>query len=196
MPILLGMVACALVTPAHAARIDGLSPFEPMSAEEASLAVVNGAMHIDFPEGRKLTITPWPTFLPQRFGKQAVAGTRHMHPAGPSDRLTFKRAAQASPWMAIGSGARQSTSLIDQWQLQLSRGRWSVSDGKTRKFFGIEGAPPKPAMISIGADSWCIYLLESTMPAQQPQIAMEAEPNIGWAAIRLSRLQRKCSIQK
>jgi hypothetical protein len=194
--LLLGTAVFALAITANAARIDGLSAFEPVSAENVVPAVGDETLQVRLPDGRSLTVTPWPTFLPQRFGKQSVTGTRQMHPAGPIDRLTFSRAAESSPWMAIGNGARRSTRLIENWQLQRSRGRWSVTDGKSTKFLGRAGDPRKPVMINFGADRWCVYLLESTIPAAQPNIATEAEPQIGWAAIRLSRLQSRCSAQK
>jgi hypothetical protein len=194
--VMLGMAAFALVTGAHAARIDGMSPFEPVSAEAVVPLVEGGTMYIGLPDGRRLTVTPWPAFLPQHFGKQAVTGTRQLHPAGPIDRLSFNRATESSPWMSIGNGARQSTHIIEKWRLHLSHGRWAVSDGKIKKRFASSGHPVRPVMVNAGAARWCIYLLESEIPAAQPHIAMEAEPQIGWAAIRLSRRQSRCSVQK
>lgn len=194
--LLLGIAAFALATAADAARIDGISPFEPVAAADVVPAVTDQTMHIRLPDERTLTVTPWPSFLPQRFGKQSVTGERHMHPAGPIDRLSFSRAAESSPWMVLGNGSRRATTLIENWQLQLSRGRWSVTDGQTRKFFGKKDSPSTPAMVNVGTDRWCIYLIESSIPLQQPHVALEAQPQIEWAAIRLSRLQNRCSVQK
>ena len=194
--LIAGIAAIALGTGADAARIDGLSAFEPVSADAVVPLVDNGTMHIGLPDGRSLTVAPWPAFLPQRFGKQTVTGTRKMHPAGPVDRLLFSRASEQSPWLAIGSGARRSTAIIGNWRLQLSGRRWSVSDGKAKKRFANNVQPAGPAKINAGADRWCIYLLESETPVAQPNIAMEVEPQIGWAAIRLGRLQGTCPVQK
>jgi hypothetical protein len=194
---LLGMAAFALAPAADAVRIDGLGPFEPVSADAVVPAVDDGTMQIGLPDGSRLTVTPWPAFLPQRFGKQAVTGARQMHPAGPTDRLSFSRASEPSPWLVIGNGARRSTRLIENWQLQLAGRRWSVTDGKTRKILESSHDQAKPVMVNVGIDRWCIYLLGAAIPAAQPNIAMEAEPQIAWAAVRLrSRLQKRCVAQK
>lgn len=153
-------------------------------------------MQINLADGRKLTVTPWPEFLPKRFGKQAVSAKRLMHPAGPVDRLSFSRALEPSPWLVIGNGARRSTEIIDNWQLQRSGQRWIVNNGRTKKSLKNKAHQAVPVMATVGTDRWCIYLLESAIPAERPNIATEAEPQIGWAAIRLSPLQRKCSVQK
>lgn len=196
MSLLIGTAAFALATTAGAARIDGMNPFEPLLAKDVVPAVADQTLRIQLPGGGNLTVAPWPKFLPQRFGKQSVTATRQLHPAGPIDRLSFSRAAESSPWMIIGNGARRSTALVENWQLQLSRGRWTLSDGSARKLLGKEGDRPKPAMVNVGTDRWCVYLLESSIPVQQPNIATEAESQIGWAAVRLSPLQSKCIEQK
>lgn len=194
--LILGMAACALATATHAARIDGLNPLEPVTADGVVPVVDEGTMQINLPDGRRLTIAPWPEFLPKRFGKQAVSGTRLIQPAGPIDRLSFSRVPEPSPWLVIGNGARRSTLVIDNWQLQLSGRRWLVNDGRTKKNLQSKTRQAMPAMVNVGPDRWCIYLLESAIPAGKPNIATEAEPQIGWAAIRLSPLQRKCTAQK
>lgn len=196
LPLAIGLAACVMVTAADAARIDGLNPFGPVTAERVIPAVEHGTMQIGWPDGRKLTITPWPKFLPQRFGPQAVTGTRQMHPAGPIDRLSFSRAFESSPWLVLGSGARRSTKTVGSWQLQLSGRHWIVTDGKTKKRLEIRDHQARPAMVDVGTERWCIYLLSSTLPIPKPDIATETEPQIEWAAIRLSPLQRKCSAPK
>ena len=194
--LLVCLAAMAMSASADAVRIDGLSAFEAISAAGVVPRVDEGIMHIGLPDARTLTVTPWPAFLPQRFGNQTVSGTRQMHPAGPVDRLSFSRASESSPWLAIGSGARRSTTIIENWQVQLSGRHWSITDGRTRKRFEGRDQKINPVMVDAGTDRWCIYLLESSIPAGQPHIAMEAEPQIGWAAIRLSPLKRRCSVQK
>jgi hypothetical protein len=194
--LLAGTAAFALATAAGAARIDGMNPFEPVLAKDVVPTVTDQTLQIQLPGGGSLTVTPWPKFLPQRFGTQSVTATRQLHPAGPIDRLSFSWATESSPWMIIGNGARRSTTLVENWQLQRSRGSWTLTDGSTRKLLGKEGDPPKPVMINVGTDRWCVYLLESSIPVQQPNTATEAESQIGWAAVRLSPLQSKCLAQK
>lgn len=191
-----GIGAFALAAASHAMQIDGLSPFEPVSVNGVTPVVDDATMQIGLPGARMLTITPWPAFLPRRFGQQSVTGTRQIHPAGPIDQLSFSRAAEASPWLTIGSGARRSTRLVGHWQLQRSGQRWLLSDGKTKKRLESQDHQARPAMVSVGAERWCVYLLASAIPAAQPHIAMEAEPHIGWAALRLSPLQKRCPAQR
>jgi hypothetical protein len=195
-PLMLGTASLMLATVAHAARIDGLSPLQPVSVENVVPAVTDNTMHIGSPDTHALLISPWPKSLPQRFGKQTVTGTRQLHPAGPIDRIAFSRNAEPSPWLYIGNGARRSSTLFDEWQLQLTRRGWAITDGYTKKVLGKEALDAKPAMVSMGADRWCIYLLDSTVPDGQANLAKEAEPQIGWAAVRLHQLQKKCSVAK
>ncbi len=191
-PLALGVAACVAATAADAARIDGLNPFAPLTAERAVPTVDDGTMQLDAADGRRLTVTPWPKFLPQRFGPQTVTGTRQMHPAGPIDRLSFSHASEPSAWLELGSGARRSAETVGNWKLQLSGGRWIVTDGKNKKPLETKDHQALPAMIDVGTDRWCLYLLSSTLPVAKPDIATETEAQIEWAAIRLSPLQKRC----
>jgi hypothetical protein len=194
--LMLAAAAFTFSTATGTARIDGLNAFEPVSANSAVPVVVDETMHINLPDGRKLAVAPWPAFLPQRFGEQTVTGTREMHPAGPVDRLSFARSDDPRPWLVIGNGARRASSVIGNWRLQLSRQRWSLSDGKMRTGLAGSSANARPALIRDGTDRWCVYLLDTAMPATQPNIAVEGEPQVAWVAIKLHPLQKRCRTAK
>lgn len=196
LPLLFGIAAWALAAAANATRIDGLNILEPVIIEDVVPVVDDETMQVTSPDGRKLSVTPWPEFFPRRFGKQTVTATRQAHPAGPVDRLSFKRASEESPWLMLGNGARRSAAIVEKWQLQRSGRRWIVNNGRSKKSLQTRDFEARPVMVDVGSDRWCIYLLDSAIPAEQPNIATEAEAQIGWAAVRLSPLQRKCTAQK
>jgi hypothetical protein len=180
----------------HAIEIEGLTPFEPVTAGKVTPAVADETLQLRLADGRMLTVAPWPAFLPQRFGKQSLSGNRHMHPAGPADRLALTRSEETQPWLVLANGARRSTGVVENWQLRLSGKRWLVANGRARKVLGNAERNASPVMINAEADRWCLYLLDSDTPAGKPNLATEAEPQIAWAAIRLHRLQTKCPAKK
>src|SRR5438445_331497 len=183
------LVGVALAAPAGATRIDGLSALEPVSAVTTAATVTGDRLDLALSGNRKLSIAPWPRFLPQRLGKQQLDASRQMLPAGPSDQLSFTRIGETQPWFMVGTGARRSAKLVGAWELQLTDRQWSLSDGNKEKMLGAHDAPAK---IAVGRQYWCVYLLEARMPQAQPGIAMEEEPQIAWAALKLNRRQQHC----
>ncbi|MDB5763277.1 MAG: hypothetical protein JWQ21_2272 [Herminiimonas sp.] len=191
-----GVLAFSLTASAGAMRIDGVGAFEPIAASGVTPTVVAGTLNIALPEGRKLIITPWPSFLPQRFAAQTVNAARQMHPAGPTDRLSLTRDSEKKPWLLAEQAAGRASRVVGEWRMRLADGEWSISDGKTERKLGDGARPARPVNIANGPDRWCVYLLESSLPRPQPGIAMEQEPRIDWAALRLEPRQKRCPAQR
>lgn len=201
-PVTHALAACVTVVclnmaaPAVAASIDGLS-LEPIAAHAVTPAVNNRRLEINMPENEKLTVSPWPRFLPQHFSRQEIAGTREMAPAGPIDRLSFTRTTETKPWLIIANGARPASPLIGAWRLQLSGLQWSASNGASERVLGQGEDDAVPIMLNVDHRRWCIYLLESRMPApSHPGIASEEEPQIMWAAWQIGRSKKRCPAQR
>lgn len=172
---------------AGAVRIDGIGL---TLAGAATPAVRDGRLEVPLPGQQPLTIAPWPAYLPQRFGRQQIAAARQLHPAGPVDEVGFTLIGEPAPWLRIVRGARQSSPLPGDWQLQRSGRGWSVSNGSTAYRLGDAAQP-----VRIAADGrhWCIYLLESRVPAaSHPGLAGETEAQADWAAVRLRQGGKYC----
>jgi hypothetical protein len=189
-------ITCLTQTmPAAAARIDGLAPEQSTSAY-ATATVHNARLEVKV-DDQTIRVAPWPTFLPQRFTRQKVAGNRTMAPAGPIDRLSFTRMNETQPWLLIGNGARSSTRLLEDWRFQLTDAIWSVSNEVDAYQLGRDKSDAAPAMIKAGHQSWCIYLIESHMPKQpQAGIAREDEAQIMWAAWKIDNPHKRCPAQR
>lgn len=167
-----------------------------MSAHAVVPAVSNTRLEVKV-DDHTVSITPWPKFLPQRFGKQEITGSREMAPAGPIDRLSFSRLNETRPWLLVGNGARPSTRLVGEWRLQLSNGLWSVSDGVDIHALGHKKDDAAPVMIRIDRQRWCVYLIEARMPARpQAGIAGEDEPQLMWAAWKIGTYHKHCPAQR
>jgi hypothetical protein len=183
----------ALILPLHASamRIDGIPPLGTLSAQDATPTVTAEKLGVRLSGDRHLTITPWPAILPQRFDKQTITATRQLLPAGPSDRVSFAKPSESRAWLVIGSGTRRSTTLVGEWQLQLSDSGWYVTDGTSTKML-TNGETGPPTVVTVGREPWCLYLLESKVPEQQAAIALEQEPQLAWAALRINGEQKHC----
>lgn len=188
----IGLGALILPLQVDAMRIDGIPPMAPVSVHAVVPVAHDGKLQIPLPEGRQLSITPWPAFLPQRFDEQNVTANRQLLPAGPSDRVAFSRGSESQAWLILGSGSRQGTRLLGDWQLQLADSRWQISDGASKKIFASEGKSIRSVGVMLGRECWSIYLLESKTPERQAGLASEQEPQIAWAAMRASDKQRQC----
>lgn len=175
-------------------RIDGISPLAPLAAADVTPAVVAHRLEIRLQDGRLLSVTPWPAFLPQRFVSQTVEASRKMHPAGPEDRMSFIHSPARQPWLAVGNGARQASLLVGAWRLQRAGNGWAISDGSHSKAW----THAAPARIAVGGNHWCLYLLDAGTPRRQAGVATEGEARITWAAQRLpSALHRQsCPAQR
>jgi hypothetical protein len=180
-------IALAGVVQAQPVKIDGLNAFAPVASETTTPAIADGVLRMALPGDRQLRVAPWPSALPQRLGRQTVSGARELHPAGPSDRLSFTRPAQKRPWLIVATGARPASAVIGQWKLEFVDGRWQMADGTRHKRWPSDGAP-----LSMNADGarWCVYLLDGQRPQTQAGIATEGEPQAAWAAVRQQRCRK------
>lgn len=190
------MAACtaAMATPAVAVRIEGMGATP--SAAAVRPVVRDGRLEVRLSAQSSLTISPWPAYLPQRFGAQRVTASRQPHPAGPVDRISFTRTGENRPWLLIGRGGRQSLAIVGDWKLQLSGKEWMATNGSKEYRMGNDISPAVPVGVSVGRERWCLYLLESRVPhdaAQDQHIVAEEEAQADWAAIRLPRGQSRCT---
>lgn len=180
--------AAALALGMHGAqaaelRIGGLLPFEQGAQGQATPVVNGGTLEIPLPE-RSLRISPWPAFLPQEFGPQAVQAQRQPGPSGPSDRISMRAAEGGGPWLELAAGARQSTTVVGGWKLQHTWRGWWLAQGTKLHFLGRDGEHARAVQVPAGLERWCVYLLDSSVPAQRPGAATEGEPQAAWAALR------------
>lgn len=187
-----GLIAALPTLPARALQIDGLDPLEPIVADAVVPRVAGGELRIAVAPQRMLRVTPWPAYLPQRFGAQSVTAVRQLHPAGPIDRLSLRRGAGGPAWLEIGTGARRATAIVGAWRLHWSARGWTLRRGDEQVLLGESGYSARPAPVADGRARWCIYLLDSRMPRQQPGSATEDEPQAAWAALKLDARQRHC----
>ena len=189
-------LAAFVLPAAHAQplRIDGISPLAPLTAADVTPVVVARRLEIRLQDGRLLSVTPWPAFLPQRFVSQTVEASRKMHPAGPEDRMSFIHSPARQPWLAVGSGARQASVLVGAWRLQHGANGWTVSDGSHSKAW----TRAAPTRVAVGGNHWCLYLLDVGTPRRQAGAATEGEAQITWAAQRLRSAlhQQSCPAQR
>lgn len=187
----LSFVFSALIWPLHASalRIEGMPP-ETLSVRNAEVKVEAGKLQVKIPDGRHVSVDPWPAFLPQQFGAQTMRGQRQILPAGPSDRIALARASETREWLVIGNGSRRAAHLVGNWKLQLSNGDWYATEGAITKKLATEAA--RPTQLAVGSERWCIYLLETRPLKSQPGLALEQEPQLAWAAVRLQGRQKQC----
>lgn len=192
-------LAAILAVDANAVRIEGmetigLNPVTPVLAV-ATPVVRGGKLELRLPDRSVLSIAPWPHYLPQRFDTQRIAVSRQLHPAGPADRISFIRAAESEPWLEIVRGARRAASVVGDWQLQRTARGWSVVSGGTEHWLGNGAQAGTPVSVPVGADRWCLYLLESRVPQRHPNVAYEEEPQADWAAVRLEQGRKRCVVR-
>lgn len=194
----IAVLPLALAACANAARIEGmdsvkgLSPMAPVLAVGTPVAR-DGKLELHLPEHGNLSVSPWPHYLPQRFDKQRIGITRLLHPAGPIDRISLSRGTEDKPWLEFVHGARSGSNVLGEWQLQRTPRGWSLAGGSTEHWLGSGAQPGTPAIVPVGGDRWCIYLLESRVPQRHPNVAYEEEPQADWAAIRLEPGRKRCA---
>lgn len=164
----------------QALRIEGIGP-AVSAAFTARPMVRAGRLEMRLPDGGRLTIAPWPAYLPQRFGMQRIAASRQLHPAGPVDRISFTRVGESTSWLEIARAAHRSAGIVGDWKLQLGEKGWLATDGSSEHLLTSES----PATVKIGRKRWCIFLLESRIPQDDPHVATEQEPQADWVAVRL-----------
>lgn len=180
----LGALAFTIATPASALRIEGISPTQAESALVAPY-VVNGALRMTLPSGGVLTISPWPAHLPQRLGRQYVEASRHLHPAGPVDRIEFRERSDGQPWLIIGNGQRPSHGVVGSWELAFADGAWLVRSNGNERALGVGNAAVR---VEANGEYWCIFLLEAQEEQQRnTNVAREYEPHVSWVATRVRR---------
>ncbi|HJV51070.1 MAG TPA: hypothetical protein VJ652_06415 [Noviherbaspirillum sp.] len=184
-----GMNAALLALPAQALQVEGLSALEPVVADAAAPVVEAGRLRVALAPDQELTVTPWPAYLPQRFGTVALSATRLPHPAGPIDHLSFSRAPGTPAWLKIANGARTASPVVGSWQLQLSSRGWTLAQGRQHIALRM-GA--RPVTVAAGGARWCVYLLDATQPQQRPGVAVEQEAFAAWAALRLDARRQRC----
>jgi hypothetical protein len=188
----LAALACALPLQAQALRIDGLRPFDGPVAGTATPAVVDGSLEIALASERKLGITPWPAFLPQQFAPQTIAAERRAGPAGPSDKLSMRRAKGGAPWLEVAGGARQSSPVVGGWRLKLNTRGWWLAQGTKLYFLGKDADSMRVARVPDGRERWCVYLLGVSLPQARTGVATESEAQADWAALRLDTPGQRC----
>jgi len=184
---LLAGVLALLAPAAQALRIDGLNPLEPQLAVDVMPTVTAHRMEIRLRD-RLLSVAPWPSFLPQRFGRQKIEASRRLLPAGPSDRLSFTRPAERRPWLIVGQGARDGTVLAGAWRLQRAGDGWAIAEGGNVQAWHAAA----PLSVPVDGARWCLYLLDADQPTLQKGVAAEREPQAAWAAQRLDA-NRACA---
>ena len=190
---MLAIVFACVSGATDAASIGGLNMSQPLQAENATPAVVNGTLEMKLSDDRTITVAPWAAHLPQQFGPQKISGSRRMNMAGPIDELSLTQLPDARPWLLIGSGTRAGTSLVGNWKLQLAGQQWSVSNGTGKKLLGSSGQAAKAVLIQDHGDRWCLTLMESRLPrAPQAGGATEGEARAMWVAHRLKRGRTQC----
>lgn len=188
----IGICAFMLPLQANALRIEGLSPIGAQTASDVVPTVAGEKLMISLQDDSEIIISPWPAFLPQRFRPQTVTAGRKLLPAGPSDRISFIRSAEARPWLVVGKGTRRAEELIGEWRLQLSKDKWHLADGESTKALPDVDRRARPVAVETGQDRWCIYLLESKMTAPQTHAFAESEPQITWTALRMGKGAQRC----
>ncbi len=171
--------------PAAAMQISGLSAMEPLVLEAVQPFVQGGRLHIAEGRGDRIEIAPWPDYLPQQFGSQAVTAARSLHPAGPSDRVTFRAAGAHMPWLVIATGLRSGHPVLGQWQLSHESDRWVLRSGQAWRGLRRGG---KEAEIGAQGERWCIYLLDTrTVSTPMAGIAREEESQADLAIVQAGR---------
>lgn len=188
----IGISAFILPLQADALRIEGLPPIGAQTASDVVPTVAGEKLIISLQDNIEIIISPWPEFLPQRFHPQTVTAGRKLLPAGPSDRISFIRSAEARPWLIVGNGTRRAEKLVGEWRLQLSKDKWHLTDGESTKVLPDIDRRGKPVAVNAGQDRWCIYLLESKMTAPQAHASTESESQIAWAALRRGKGVKRC----
>jgi hypothetical protein len=166
----------------------------PLAAADVTPVVVAHRLEIRLQDERLLSVAPWPAFLPQRFAAQTIEASRKMHPAGPEDRMAFIHSPARQPWLVVGNGARQASVLVGAWRLQRIDNGWAIFDGRRSKSW----TRAAPARVAVGANHWCLYLLDAGTPRRQTGVATEGEAQITWAALRLRSAlhQQSCPVQR
>jgi hypothetical protein len=179
----------SLILPMHASalRIEGM-PLEALSVRNVEVKVEAGKLQVSLPDGRHVSVGPWPAFLPQQFGRQTARIERQVLPAGPSDRIALARASEMRDWLVVGNGSRRAATVVGNWKLQFSNGDWYVVDGTRTKKLGTA----RPTQLAVGSERWCVYLLESRPFKAQPGLAIEREAQLAWAAVRMQAQQKQC----
>jgi hypothetical protein len=177
------MLCLAALTHAHAVRIDGLDPIQPVSGR-ATATVEDGVLRIDLSDERALTVAPWPAHLPQRFDPHELAGSRLLHPAGPVDRLEFRTSTASTPWLVVVTGARSAHEVLAGWALELSEDGWAMRKGGEKRAFGRHAHGIQMARVKTKGEDWCVYLLDTQLARPDSTVEHEYEPQASWAAVR------------
>jgi|GEM_PF-2003811 len=176
-------LACVAV-PAAALSITGLSPLASVASDAAHVVVQNGSLHIGTQQGAQIVVTPWPEYLPQRFGRQQISAVRTLHPAGPSDRIAL-RAGEAEPWLIVGTGWRSAQTVVGSWTLQRDDGRWVLRNGDAWRLLRPSQKTGRAVKIGTKGAHWCVYLLDTQpVPAASRGVASEGESQASLALVR------------
>lgn len=176
---------------ANAASIEGLDAFQPMSAP-ASAVVEKEILKIQLQDARVLKISPWPTYLPQRFSRQHIAAGRQLHPAGPTDSIEFRRKESAQPWLRVITGTRISHNVVGDWTLDRIDGAWTLRNGAIVQALKAGGKGAR--VVRVNGERWCVFLMDADNAVRKDaSVAHEQEPQVSLALVRVKT--GKCSTQ-
>lgn len=178
-------LALATAIPAAALSVDGLSPMLALEQVPAQVEVRDATLYIAPAGSQKVRVRPWPRYLPQQFGTQALSARRTLHPAGPIDRITLARPDARSPWLVILSGARNGQMVVGAWVLAHEAGSWRVENGNTSHLLEPSGESARPLRLKVGKAAWCLYLLPAPEAlAVGPGVVPEREAEAALVALR------------
>lgn len=180
---LLAAAGLALPVPGNAITINGLQPLMPLTLHKATASVKNQRLEVSYPDGR-LSIHPWPDFLPHHLSGQMIQAERQIWPSGPSERVAFTRPGETQPWLIIGAKGRPTTPVLDDWQLGFESGMWYISNGLQRLPLLEKKRNNRPACVMLAGKRWQVYRLPAPPDSQSPSSASEQEPRISWLVLR------------
>ncbi|RWA50996.1 hypothetical protein AU476_26490 [Cupriavidus sp. UYMSc13B] len=181
--VLLGLATPVLAEPL---QIAGLSP--PGAASLAAEVLVprfqlNAKAVLAFSlDDQRVHISPWPAQLPADLGAQYVAARTVVHPAGPMQIVTFRRAQDADAWLRMAAGGGQRSLLLpDRIVGRINDGFVYLLDHNEPRRVDVN----QPVTLTDDAhrECWQFVLLNTSMP-QKSQV--DAEPRADWYMRRIA----------
>ncbi|AXI03926.1 hypothetical protein [Aquirhabdus parva] len=133
-------------------------------------------------------ISPWPQQLPQRLAPQYVSAQTMVHPAGPIQRVTFRKPSESAPWLILTANGGLGSQLLPGQTL-----------GKVYVDYVYLLKQRVPLRVDLHQavilrdeqtqNCWQFILLGTAMP--QGLAKMESEPRADWAMRRLATCPSK-----
>lgn len=180
---LLVAAGLALPLPGNAITISGLRPLMPLTLNKVEASVKNERLEVVYPNGR-LSVYPWPSFLPRHLSGQMIQAERQIWPSGPSERIAFTGPGETEPWLLIGARSRPTTPVLEGWLLEFDDGKWYVNNGTRRLRLLEKSRNNRPACIHHAGKRWQVYLLPVSSDSISRSSSSEQEPRVSWVALR------------